>query len=178
MQWKGFFTVSPFQPKYMKNVILYLAFLFSMQNVSAQLKTTVRCPPLSVDLLYGKVNELYAKSTIEQIKSSLPCFSEVVEDPSGIKCAGVFYKDLDIIFYTDRNYIEIGKNFKGKLNLPLIGASRSSMFNWLGYPKLKDIDWDAYQMSYGTLILYFNKSGKLNKMQISTERTETIKLCE
>ncbi len=162
----------------MKNFILCLAFLFSILTVSAQLKTTVRCPPLSVDLLYGKVNELYAKSTIDQIKSSLPCFSEVVEEPSGMKCAGVFYKEQDIFFFTDRNYIEIGKNFKGKLNLPLIGASRSSMFNWLGYPKIKDIDWDAYQMSYGTLILYYNKTGKLTKMQISSESTETIKLCE
>jgi hypothetical protein len=102
----------------------------------------------------------------------------MVEEESTTKCAGIFYKDKDIYFYPARNYIEIRQNFKGKLSLPLMGASRGSLFKWLGHPKLKDANWDAFQTKYGILILYYNKAGKINKLQMSSKGTDTIKLCE
>jgi len=60
----------------------------------------------------------------------------------------------------------------------MMGASRSSLFNWLGFPKIKDVSWDAFQTKYGILILYYNKAGKVNKLQLSSKSTDTIKLCE
>jgi hypothetical protein len=59
-----------------------------------------------------------------------------------------------------------------------MGASRSTLFNIFGHPKIKDTGWDAFQMGYGTLILYYNKAGKINKIQISSRTTDVIKLCE
>ena len=60
----------------------------------------------------------------------------------------------------------------------LMGASRSGLFSMLGHPKLKDAAWDAYQMGYGTLILYYNAAGKINKIQMCSKGTDAIKLCQ
>jgi hypothetical protein len=162
----------------MKIISFVFAALVSSFFASAQLKTTPICPPFTVNILDGNVNKLYALSTINDIRTALPCFTEVVEKDSTGKCIGVFYRDRDIYFYTDRHYIEIGEKFKGKMTPALLGASRSSLFNILGLPKIKDISWDAFQTEYGTLILYYNKAAKIIKIQISSKTTDAIRLCE
>lgn len=162
----------------MKKSMILCLLCTGFQITVAQLKTTPVCPTFTVDVLEGTVNDLYSRSTMGEIKTFFPCFSNVVEETAGAGCGGVFYKDKGINFITERDYIEISDKFKGKLSLPLIGASRNSLFKWLGHPKVKDISWDAFQTKYGTLILYYNKSGKINKLQISNKSTDTIQLCE
>ena len=161
----------------MKTTISILAAILCVFAAAAQLKTTVACPIFSVDILEGTINGLNPKSTIGEVKTSFPCFTKAVEETSGFECGGVFYNDRDISFFTERDYVEIGDKFKGKISQPFMGASRNSLFKWLGYPKMKDVDWDAFQTKYGTLILYYNKAGKVNKLQMSTNSTDTIKLC-
>lgn len=164
--------------KKMKLPLLFMTVMLSFHTVSAQLKTTLICPPIVVDVLDGKINELFPNSTQGEIKGKLPCFSEVQDEIAGSKCGGsIFYKDKDIYFYTGRDYVEIREKFKGKLTVPLMGASRTALFKWLGHPKIKDVNWDAFQMSYGTLVLYY-KAGKVNKLQLSTKVSETLSLCE
>jgi len=163
----------------MKIFVLLVSCIFSVSLASAQLQATVVCPGFDVDILGGNINrQVYPKSTMGEIKKTFPCFTEVVEDTTGSKCKAVFYKDKGISFYTDRNYFEISDNFKGKLTPALMGASRSSLFQTLGYPKIKDTGWDAYQTEYGTLVLYYNTAGKINKIQISSKTTEALKLCQ
>ena len=163
----------------MKKLLLVASSLFAANCIWAQLKTTPVCPEFTVDVLYGKVNSLMASATNGQIKNTLPCFSSSEDETSTAKCGGgVFYKEKDIYFYTSRDYIEMGPAFKGKLTVPLMGAARTALFKWLGHPKVKDTNWDAFQMQYGILILYFNKAGKVNKIQMSTMSTDNIKLCE
>jgi len=147
---------------------------------SAQLKTTPKCPEFDIDILDGIVNQnILPTSTVGQIKLNLPCFSSFEEEGTSAKCgAGVFYKDKDIYFYTTRDYIEIGPAFKGKLSVPLMGISRNDLFKLLGSPKIKDVNWDAFQTSYGILILYYDKASKVNKIQFSTQSANSIKLCE
>jgi hypothetical protein len=142
------------------------------------LVATPVCPAFVVDVLAGSVNELVPKSAIVEVQTRFPCFSSMIEKDSVNVCAGVFYPDKNINFYTGRQYIEIGEKFKGKLTPALMGASRSSLFSMLGHPKLKDAAWDAYQMAYGTLILYYNAAGKINKIQMCSKKTDAIKLCE
>jgi hypothetical protein len=162
-----------------KKISLLFTGILCMTAVGAQLKTTPVCPTIMVDILDGKVNELYANSTPGEIKGKLPCFSGTEEEVPGSPCGGgVFFKDNDIYFYTGRDYVEIREKFKGKLSLPLLGASRTSLFKWLGHPKIKDLSRDAFQMAYGTLVLYYNKAGKVNKLQFSTVSTEALNLCE
>lgn len=162
----------------MKNFLSILIIIIAAQSATAQLKTTAICPTFSADIMAGTVNELFAKSAIGEIQIMFPCFSETVLLDSANKCAGVFYMDKDISFYTDRQYIEIGEKFKGKLSPALLGANRSSLFSLFGHPKLKDTNWEAFQMGYGTLILYYNKAAKINKIIISSKTTDAIKLCE
>ena len=164
----------------MKAFIASLFFLLSCTVTSAQLKTTPICPVISIDILDGIVNgAIVPTSTVGQIKLKFPCFTSFEEEGNSSKCGGgVFYKDKDIYFYTGRDYVEIGPAFKGKLSIPLIGASRNGLFKWLGQPQIKDVSWDAFKTAYGVLILYYNKAAKVNKIQFSTQMANTIQLCE
>lgn len=162
----------------MKTFIIFTASVFICHISNAQLKTTPFCNPIYVDILDGKVNGVEPDFTQGRIKQILPCFSSEEAENSNTRCGGaVFYKDKDVSFYTGRDYIEIGPRFKGKLSIPLMGASRNGLFKWLGHPKIKDVNWDAYQTQYGILILYY-RTGKVYKIQFSKKSTETIKLCE
>jgi hypothetical protein len=143
------------------------------------LKTSKPCAGFTVDILDGKVNDVLPTYTVDQIKGKLPCFTSAEPESKTAKCGGgVFYKDLDIYFYTGRDYVEVGPKFKGKLSIPLMGASRNSLFKWLGNAKIKEPTWDAFTTSYGTLILYYTKANKINKIQFSSLGTESIQLCQ
>ena len=161
----------------MKTILFIMACLISQVSFG-QLKATALCPPFQVDLLGGRVNKLHPQSTQGEIKKTLPCSTDIIEEAPTSSCTGVFYKDKGISFYTDRNYIEITENYKGTLTPALMGAIRGSLFKILGHPKIKDLSWEAFQTEYGTLVLYYNKAGKINKLQLSSESTETMKLCE
>ncbi len=120
------------QPLFMKKILFLTAMIMYMINVTAQLKTTAVCPVFTVDILDGKVNDVLPGYTVAQIKGKLPCFTSAEEESATAKCGGgVFYKDRDIYFYTGRDYVEIGPKFKGKLTVPLMGASRNGLFKWL-----------------------------------------------
>lgn len=146
---------------------------------SAQLKTEVKCPVINVDILNGNVNHIIIPtSNIEQIKKNLPCFTSFEENIKS-KCGSmVSYKDQDITFFVSRNYIQIGPHFKGVLSVPLLGASKNNLFKLLGDPQIKQPGWDAFKTSYGILILYYNKQNKVDKIQLSTQSTSTIQLCD
>ena len=163
-----------------KTIVISFFSLLSTTFVAAQLQTTPKCPDFDIDILDGTVNQtLLATSTVGQIKLKLPCFSSSEDEGTTAKCgAGVFYKDRDVYFYTTRDYVEIGPAFKGKLSLPLLGAPRDGLFKWLGSPSIKDVHWDAFQTSYGILILYYDTNNKINKIQFSSQSASTIKLCE
>ncbi len=163
----------------MKNILFLLISQAIVAGAAAQLKKSTICPGLEVDILRGRVNGVEPNYTQGQVKTTLPCFtSEEPENTSSSCGGGIFYKDKDIYFYTGRDYIEIREKFKGKLSLPLMGAARNSLFKSLGHPKIKDVNWDAFQTQYGTLVLYYNKANKINKIQFSNKSTETLSLCE
>lgn len=155
--------------------IIFAALLLKPSFLQAQLLATPVCPAFVVDILAGSVNKLSPKSTIGEIQKTFPCATDVVEADSAL-CSGIFYKDRDIFFYTDRDYIQVGETFKGKITPSLLGVPRSSLFALLGNPKIKDPNWEAFQMQYGTLVLYY-KEGKVNKIQFSSRNAETLKLC-
>jgi hypothetical protein len=162
----------------MKTLLTLSALIISI-FLQAQLKTSKVCPAIYVDILDGKVNGLETDFTQGQIKKALPCFTTAEEENSSSKCGGLIaYKDKDVYFYTGRDYVEIRDKFKGKLSIPLMGAVLNALFKWLGHPKIKDISWDAYQTQYGTLVLYFNKANRINRILFSKKSTDTMTLCE
>jgi hypothetical protein len=59
-----------------------------------------------------------------------------------------------------------------------MGASRPGLFKWLGNPKIKDVSWDAFQTQYGVLVLYYNKSNRINRIIFSRKSAETLSICE
>jgi hypothetical protein len=160
----------------MKAFIL-IAIIFISHPAFSQLKATVRCPVFDVDLLEGNVNKVYPRFTAGEIKEVFPCYTDEVKKTDSTACAGVFIKNQGLLFYTDRHYIEVRDNYRGKMEPAVMGATRGSLFKILGNPKIKDVSWDAFQTKYGTLIIYYNTSGKINKLQMSSLGTESIKLC-
>lgn len=163
----------------MKLFAFILVAVISVSTANAQLKAAAACPNISVDVLEGVVNnKLYCTSTSAEVQKLFPCFTSVVEETNGSTCGGVIYKDKDIAFYTERDYIEIGSNFKGTLEPALMGAARAQLFKLLGNPTIKDAGWEAYQTKYGIMILYFDDKAKINKIQISSKKADSIKLCE
>jgi hypothetical protein len=132
-----------------------------------------------VNIEDGSVNKIQPNLTPGQIEKAFPCYTSIETETDSSKCGGLIsYSDKDIYFYTGRDYVEIGEKFDGKLSIPLLGAVRADLFKWLGYPKIKDINWDAFQTAYGVLVVYYGKSGKINKIQMSTKTAETLKLCK
>jgi hypothetical protein len=165
----------------MKSMLLLTCFFLIGITAFSQLRSSTQnaCAAFVVDLLDGKINGAEPDFTQGEIKRILPCFSSEEPENNTSKCGGlVAYKDRDVYFYTGRNYIEIREKFKGKLSIPIMGAARNSLFKWLGNVKLRDTNWDAYQTAYGLLIVYFNKANKINKIQFTSEGTETLNLCQ
>lgn len=159
-------------------IVIILFLLFAIPSYS-QLVTKTKCDAFTIEILDGKVGGLKASAKDYDIKKAFPCFTSAEPEGTASGCGGqVNYKDRDVYFYVDRDYIEIRDKVKAKLTVPLMGGKRNSFFKFLGNPKLKDDKWDAFQMSYGTLILHYNSAGKVNKIQMSTLSTETIKLCQ
>ena len=163
----------------MKPYFLIFALAFVISPAMAQLKTKEKCAEFIVDILDGTVNSLKPNVNPEEIKTKLSCFTAVEEENASSKCGGMIaYKDKDIYFYTGRDYVEIKEKFQGKLTLPLMGAKRNTLFKWLGNAKIKDANWEAYQVQYGTLVLHFNAAQKVNKIQFSTKHSDFLSLCE
>ena len=163
----------------MKKTLLFIFSMSILSGAMAQLTVKSKCADFVVDILDGKVNGLKATATNFEIKAKLPCATSSEEEGGTAKCgSNVFYKDRDIYFYTQRDYVEIGPKFKGKMTVPLLGTKRGTLFKVLGNPKMKDDKWEAYQMQYGTLVLHYDAAGKVNLIQFSTHSTETLSLCE
>ena len=163
----------------MKQLLFLLLLTTSVFCTKAQLVAKARCDVFTVDILDGKVNGLKPNARFDDIKDKLPCFTATEAEGSTAKCGGsIFFTDKDLYFYTDRDYIEIREKFQGKYTTPIMGLPRTSLFKTLGNPKIKDDSWEAYQMAYGTLVLHFNKAGKVNLVQFSTRGTELLSLCE
>ena len=163
----------------MKKKILLALFLGLFLITKAQLKAKTQCATFVVDILNGTVNNIKPTITIPELKEQLPCFTSSEDESPSSKCGGgVFYKDRDVYFYTQRDYVEIREKFKVKLSIPMMGESRNNLFKWLGNPKIKDASWDAFQMAYGTLVLHYNSASKVVLIQFSTKGTDELSLCE
>ena len=154
------------------------AIIFSSKLLHAQLRATPYCPPFNVDVLDGTVSNIHPQSPYSDIKNRLPCFTDEADELSSSGCGGVFYKDKGVYFYTYRDYIDIKANFTGTMSIPLMTTDRKSLFKWLGNPAIRDINWEAYQMRYGCLVVFFDTNGKVNRVVISSRSTETLRLCE
>ena len=162
----------------MKTILFVLGCVATTLTVSGQLVSSAPvCPTFKVDVLDGNVNRIHSKSTVGEVTKMFPCFTDKVENDEA-QCTRVVYKDKGVSFFPGRNYIEIRENFKGTMEPALLGTSRGSLFRTLGSPRMKDANWDAYQTQYGTLVVYYNKAGKINKLQMSSRGTDTMKLCE
>jgi len=163
----------------MKQLFFFLLLTTIVISTKAQLVVKAKCDAFVIDVIDGKVNGLKPNARFIEIKEKFPCFTASEAEGSSAKCgASLSYTDRGVVFYTDRDYIEIKEKNQGKFTTPIMGAARNSLFKTLGNPKLKDDSWDAFETSYGTLVLHYNKAGKVNLIQMANRDTSQLSLCE
>jgi hypothetical protein len=163
----------------MKYFLSVVIMIISFARVNAQLTTKADCGTMVVDVYKGWINEVMPSADPERIKSKIPCFTSFEPESNESKCGGaIYYADKGLTVYIQRDYFLMDEKFKGKMSVPLMGAKQDALFTLLGNPKVKDANWEAYQMSYGTLILYYNTKRVVNKVIMSTKTTDIIQLCE
>ena len=143
------------------------SFYFKLNGKSVFMKGANMVPP---DSFLPRVSDSTYFSLVENAKKANMNMLRVWG-------GGVYFDNKGIRFYTQRDYIVISSTFKGKFTAPVLGAKKSSMFSRFGNPKLKDGNWEAYQMAYGIMIVYYNAAGVANKLIISTKTTDDIDLC-
>ncbi len=162
----------------MKHTVVFLLLVFAAFTASAQLKTKPDCGLITVDVHKGWINEVKPNDDPEQIKAKLPCFTSFEKEGDESGCGGgVYYDDKGICFYIQRDYVVITDAFKGKITVPLFGAKSDDLFVKFGNPKVKDANWEAYQMAFGIMIVYYNTKGTINKVILSTKGVDAIDLC-
>ena len=162
----------------MKQFIVFALLLTCCVSLQAQLTVKADCGVLTVDVHKGWINQMKPNADPEQIKAQLTCFTSAEKEGNSSTCGGgVFYDNKGIRFYTQRDYIVITDKFKGKFTAPVLGMKKAAMFPKYGNPKLKDNNWEAYQMAYGIMIVYYNSASVVNKLIISTKTTDDISLC-
>ena len=162
----------------MKYTVSLIVLMSASFVATAQLKVKADCGTLIVDVYKGWINEAKPNIDPEQIKIKLPCFTSVEKEGNQSPCGGgVYYDDKGLRFYTQRDYMVITDKFRGKFTAPVLGVRRGGLFKNFGNPKMKDANWEAYQMAYGIMIVYYNTGGVVNKVIISTKSTDNIDLC-
>lgn len=162
----------------MKHFLVLLSFVVAGTMATAQLKTKPDCGLITVDVHKGWINEVKPNDDPEQIKAKLPCFTSFEKEGNESGCGGgVYYDDKGICFYIQRDYVVITEAFKGKFTVPLFGAKSDDLFVKFGNPKVKDANWEAYQMAFGIMIVYYNMKGTINKVILSTKGVDAIDLC-
>jgi hypothetical protein len=161
----------------MKFILLSLLLSISLSGV-AQLTKKADCGVLTVDVYKGWINEAKPNADPEQIKAILPCFTSFEKEGNTSTCGGgVYYDDKGLRFYVQRDYFVVTDKFKGKFTAPVLGVKKGGLFTRFGNPKMKDANWEAYQMAYGIMIVYYNTKDVVNKVIISTKTTDDISLC-
>lgn len=161
----------------MKLVLISLLLTLGLPAV-AQLTQKADCAVLTVDVYKGSINDAKPDADPERIKVMLPCFTSFEKEGNTSTCGGgVYYDDKGLRFYVQRDYFVVTDKFKGKFTAPVLGVKKGGLFPRFGNPKMKDDNWEAYQMAYGIMIVYYNTKDVVNKVIISTKTTDDINLC-
>jgi hypothetical protein len=142
------------------------------------------CDNIVVDLKKGTINKLKPTATQEEVKTALPCSTGDTEDGSEFNCGGgVFFLDNDFFFYTGKDYIELRKNFKGKLSASVLGLSKAAataklkMGKAIRTEKQEDGREDLFfKTTYGCISLQIEK-GKVKAIAIHATTAKDVELC-
>jgi hypothetical protein len=126
-------------------------FLFSILfSCKLSQKTTsmphTECDSLFFDLDTGMINAVSPRLSQADIKEWFTCYTGSTPDGASENCGGgVFYKRHGFSYYTYFNYVEVSKEFKGRLSSPLLGAARNAVRQW--YPETETTSYQQKEYS-------------------------------
>ena len=120
----------------MKTVLFLIATaVISLGIWRANQRHGTHCDDLAVDIANGTVGGLSPEATPDEIKARFPCFTGTTSEGGGFnEGGGVFFKNHDMYFYTQRDYIEIRQDFTGVVPDNLLSKGTKQVRNLLGPP--------------------------------------------
>ena len=151
--------------KMKKGLFSILTLVFAVSFIQAQEEKDKDL--IKVDIENGTINGLKPAATMDEIKKTLPFFTDETAENQGINCdGGVFYMNNDVYFYTARDYVDIKAEFKGKLSKDILNKNIQEVTKLLGTPdhQIKPAGDDEsmmvvyFKMPYGCLRLNYNIS--------------------
>lgn len=147
-------------------LVIVVLFLFVNQYASSEKTADDNpCNNMYVDLENGTLNGLNGSESMDEVKTMFPCFTgESEENEDGINCGGgIFFLDHDLFFYTQKDYINLRKNFLGETSSAILGVTATDAMNLFGEPNVTSTyvdDWldetsiyMQYEKKWGTLVL-------------------------
>lgn len=162
----------------MNKIIIALFFTGCISMAAAQ-----DCNNLSVDITKGTLNGLSLKSSQEEVKKALPCFTATKPDGSMADCGGgVYFANHNFFFYTGADNINIRKGFTGKCSVELIGMTEKKVTEALGKAdeEIKDEEGVRYlffKRTYGCLVVKIDKQGNTDEFFMFGQLIHEVNLC-
>lgn len=141
------------------------------------------CDNLHVDLDKGRINGVKPTAQMNQVKKKLPCSTGETSESEGYNCGGgVFYLNHDFYCYTGQDYIEVRRDFKGKVSKPVLNKTDSEIEALLGKPDMIVTGYHPgdnwfYRKPYGTLRITFDEYGVSRKFGMHAVAPEKVELC-
>lgn len=160
--------------------IIIFSFFFSGGSHS-NVSEVLSCDKISADLKKGKLNGLSPTASMADVKKNLSCFTGESEEGSGFNCGGgVFFLNHDFFFYTGRDYIEIRKNFKGKMSISLLGQPVEEATKNFGDAVRNEshggVDYYFFKTKYGCLRVNV-EYGSITQVGIHAQPPDKVELC-
>lgn len=162
-----------------KNIIPFVVIVFLLSACKITKKVPPGCDNLIVNVGEGTMNGISPDASMEKIKKQFPCFTgESAEGQLFNYGGGVFFLDHDFYFYTHHDYLEVRKEFKGKVSVPLIGKTEYVLPQILGKPDKIVGNMYLYKQKYGVLRLEV-RYGVVQEIGIHKNNLEqVVRFCE
>ena len=96
-----------------------------------------RADNLILDLEQGTLNGVTPVISQDEAKTTFPCYTgSTAEGEMWNYGGGVFFINDDFYIYTAKDYIEVRKNFTGKVTGDWLGKSRDTLMASFGEPSI------------------------------------------
>ena len=170
-----------------KNKIIFFTLLSCIiYSCKIQKKITriaqTECDSLYFDLNIGMINSVSPRLQQSEIREWFTCYTSIIPDGDNSNCGGgIIYANHSFIYYTFANFVEINKNFKGKISSPLMGIPRNEAFHATGaqmefFQRPEYPENDFFLTDYGCLRLDY-KSDTVVAISAHLSHCENVDVC-
>lgn len=167
---------------------VFQCILLMSADTQAQENKKLSCDTLKADLDSGTVSRMRPDLPVDTLKVRFPCYSDYFEHPDESLCGSELrFNDQDFSVFTDKNFFEIRKHFKGTINYQLFGHDEEYLQSVFGPPvQVTDVQKNdeaplstvySYKKFYGTLLVWLNSDEGIYKVQLFMVPNDKVEFC-